>query len=381
MQRWNIQYLKQLHTKYQRLAAITEDPTLSLEYTDTANSVLDVIDRYDVLVHKKSGLTGANEVVTHKSIISSDFSILSDYGHYCPYIRNLAEYHNLLEIKPNPDATYIEFSLDKVVSLCSRFYSQFDSFFADVFSKMSQSFDDTIHIRKLTNSVVACGQTYSIYKTDILFFELGYNKTIQDYVSAMHEFGHGIANSINPEAMWDFGTYCFSEVASLFFELVGTDYIGKELGIKKDAFDINMHVLKDYVYSSRIMSLKLDMYTMCDRAMLNNKRYVKNYLKNEVGIDKVTRNDVMTFLFRECMHYVISYLTAIELYLIYQGCPEVAIDLLYKIITAEKNSSKEYLDYIIELGLEPGKNFDTYLSLLFERAKDVGDEKSLRYKN
>ena len=81
------------------------------------------------------------------------------------------------------------------------------------------------------------------------------------------------------------------------------------------------------------------------------------------------------------MHYVISYLTAIELYLIYQGCPEVAIDLLYKIITAEKNSSKEYLDYIIELGLEPGKNFDTYLSLLFERAKDVGDEKSLRYKN
>ena len=136
MQRWNIEYLKQLHTKYQRLAAITEDPTLSLEYRDTANSVLDVIDRYDVLVHKKSGLTGANEVVTHKSIISSDFSILSDYGHYCPYIRNLAEYHNLLEIKPNPDATYIEFSLDKVVSLCSRFYSQFDSFFADVFNNI-----------------------------------------------------------------------------------------------------------------------------------------------------------------------------------------------------------------------------------------------------
>ena len=37
MQRWNIEYLKQLHTKYQRLAAITEDPTLSLEYENTAN--------------------------------------------------------------------------------------------------------------------------------------------------------------------------------------------------------------------------------------------------------------------------------------------------------------------------------------------------------
>ena len=381
MRRWNIEFLKQLYSKYQKLAETTEDPTLSLEYEDIANSALDVIDRYYVLVHKKSVLSGANEFVTHKSIISGDFSVLRDYGYYCPYIREFAEYNSILEINPNPDATLIEFDSDRLISLCSRFYHQLGGTFADEFGKISQSFDDTIHIRKLTNSVVASGQTYSIYKTNISFFELAYNKTIQDYVSAIHEFGHGIVNSINPEAIWDFGTYCFSEVASLFFELVGTDYIGTELGIKKDAFDINMHVLKDYIYSAKIMSLKFDMYTMCDRAKLNNKKYVKDYLKHAVGIDNTTRSDVLNFQLRECMHYVISYLIAIELYLIYQQSPEVAFDLLHKIIVAEKNSSKEYLDYVVGLGLEPGKNFEKYLATLFDKAKDFKDEKSLRYKN
>ena len=66
MRRWNIEFLKQLYSKYQKLAETTEDPTLSLEYEDIANSALDVIDRYYVLVHKKSVLSGANEFVTHK---------------------------------------------------------------------------------------------------------------------------------------------------------------------------------------------------------------------------------------------------------------------------------------------------------------------------
>ena len=33
------------------------------------------------------------------------------------------------------------------------------------------------------------------------------------------------------------------------------------------------------------------------------------------------------------------------------------------------------------MGIEPGKNFDKYISLMFEKAKEVKDDKSLRYKN
>lgn len=381
MQKWNISYLKQLYTQYSKLSIDTEDPTLSLEYESTANSILDIIDRYDEMTHHKRNFTGAVEVSSHKSIISSDFSIISDYGHYCPFVRLLSEYEDTLSIKPNTELPVIETGSKRIVSISRDFYKQFGGVFSETFKEMSLRFNDTIHMKKLTGSTITAGQTYSVYNTGITFFELGYNKTIQDYVSAIHEFGHGISCKINPNAMWDFGKYCFIEVDSLFFELLGTDYIGEKLGRKKDAFDINMHVLKDYIYSSMLISTKLDMYCECDRFDLNNKRFVKRYLSEEVGLNKLGISDVMNTYVRDYMHYIISYLTAIELYLIYQDDPGYALELLFKIITVKKDSSKEYLDYVKLLGLEPGKNFDKYIALLFERAKEVKDEKSLRYKN
>ena len=112
-----------------------------------------------------------------------------------------------------------------------------------------------------------------------------------------------------------------------------------------------------------------------------NKRFVKQYLSKEVGLNKLGVNDVMNTWVRDYMHYIISYLTAIELYLMYQDSPQKALDLLFSIISIRKDNSKEYLDYVITLGLEPGKNFDKYVSLLFEKAKEVKDGKSLRYNN
>lgn len=381
MQRWNINYLKQLHTQYERLAVNTDDPTLSLEYESTANSILEIIDRYDEMTHKRRNFTGGIEVSSHKSIVSSDFKIISDYGYYCPYIRLLSEYDDTLDIKPNTELPFIETDTQRIVTVSSNFYRQFHGSFSDTFKEMSLRFKDTIHMKKLTGSTITAGQTYSVYNTGITFFELGYNNTIQDYVSAIHEFGHGISCKLNPSAMWDFGKYCFIEVDSLFFELLGTDYIGNKLNRKKDAFDINMHVLKDYIYSSMLINVKLDMYSECDRYDLNNKRFVKQYLAHEVGLNKLGISDVMNTYVRDYMHYIVSYLTAVELYLIYQDNPDYALSLLFKIINIKQDSSKEYLDYIRTLGLEPGKHFDDYIALLFERVKEVKDEKSLRYKN
>lgn len=381
MQRWNIDYLKKLHAKYEKLSITTDDPTLSLEYESTANSILDIIDRYDEMVHKRVNLTGGYEVSNHKSIVSSDFKVISDYGYYCPYVRMLSDYNDLLVINPNTDLPVINGGASRIITVSNDFYRQFNGVFSDTYKTMSKSFKDTIHMRRITGSTITAGQTYSVYNTPITFFELGYNNTIQDYVSAIHEFGHGISCSLNPQAMWDFGKYCFIEVDSLFFEMLGTDYIGDKLGRKKDAFDINMHVLKDYIYSAMLISTKLDMYSECDRFDLNNKRFVKQYLSKEIGLNKLGVNDVMNTWVRDYMHYIISYLTAIELYLMYQDNPQKALDLLFSIISIRKDNSKEYLDYVIALGLEPGKNFDKYISLLFEKAKEVKDGKSLRYNN
>lgn len=381
MQRWNIEYLKRLHAKYVKLSIEEVDPSLSLEYESTANSILDIIDRYREMSLKRISISPYLEIIDHKSIVSSDFKVISDYGYYCPYIRFLSDYNDILEINPNTNLPTIDTNVNKIVRVSSDFYRQFNGIFSDTFDSMFKTFKNTIHMRKVTGSTVTTGQTYSVYNTGLTFFELGYNNTLQDYVSAIHEFGHGISCKLNSKAMWDFGKYCFIEVDSLFFELLGTDYIAEKLDRKKDAFDINIDVLKDYMYSAMLVSTKLDMYSECDRYDLNNKRFVKQYLSKEANLNKLGVNDVMKTWVRDCMHYIVSYLTAIELYLIYQDNPDKALELLFSIIKIQKDTSKDYLDYILSLGIEPGKNFDAYLEILFNRAKEVNDEKSLRYKN
>ena len=381
MQRWNINYLKQLYAKYSSAAIKTDNPTLSLEYESTANSILDVIERYKEMTGKPTRSLRRIELPYYSEIVSCDFSIISQYGYYCPYVRFLSEYLEKLEINPNTDLPRINTSADKIVTLSKHFYGTLSKPFSSEFKGMAASFSDTIHLKKLTGASITAGQTYSVYKTGITFFELGYNNTLQDYVSAIHEFGHGISCRLNSEAMWDFGKYCFIEVDALFFELLGTDYLGQKLNRPKDAFDINMHVLKDYIYSAMLISTKLNMYSTYDRSDLNSKRFTKQYLYKEVGLDKLGVKDVMTTYVRDYMHYIISYLTAIELYLIYQDKPDKALELLFNIITVRMNDSKSYLDYVISIGIEPGKNFDSYIRILFEKAKELKDDKSLRYKN
>lgn len=381
MQRWNINYLKKLYTKYSSIAAKTSNPTLSLEYESTANSILDIIDRYNEMTNKGRRNFDTLEFPYYKEIVSSDFSIISKYGYYCPFVRLLSEYWEKLSLSPNTDLPIINTDANKIITVSRSFYDTLESPFADEFQIMSTTFKDTIHMKKLTGSTITAGQTYHVYGTDISFFELGYNNTLQDYVSAIHEFGHGVSCRFNHDAMWDFGKYCLIEVDSLFFELLGTDYLGEKLNRPKDAFDINIHVLKDYIYSAMLIKTKLDMYSTFDRIDLNNKRFTKQYLQQEVGLNKAGIKDVMTSYIRDYMHYVISYLTAVELYLIYQNNPNKALELLFNIINIRKNNSKDYLEYIRTLGIEPGKNFDSYIGILFEKAKDLKDDKSLRYKN
>ncbi len=380
MKRWNIDYLKQLHTKYSKLA-LCDDPTLSLEYESTANCILDIIDRYDQRVNKKIRLTGAVEVKSYKSIISDDFGLTSRFGYYCPYIRQLAQYEDLLEMYPNEDISKIEFNASQIIKVSDQFYKQFKGQISSLYGGIRKTFNDTVHFRKLTSNVKEAGQTYSVYGTDISFFEIGYCGNLQDYVSSIHEFAHGIACKTKPERIWNTENYCFIELESLFFELLGTEYIGNVLKKQKDAFDISMQIFRDYVYSAQLLTIKLDMYSIHDRLNLNDKRFTKKYLSNDVGLNKIGIKDVMNTYMRDNMHYIISYLTAIELYLIYKNNPDMALDLLFKVIEYDTCNNKEYLDYVKSLGIEPGKNIDVYIEMLMLKAKEFNDEKSLRYKN
>ncbi len=384
MQCWNKDYLNRLYRRYQHLSLNCDDPVQSLEYESTANSILNILDRYRELNTKGVSLDKSSARMNFRYVIEDDFNILDNYGIYCPYIRKLGDYSESscsLKINPNTELPVINTSLSKILTVSDSFYKGIGGIFHEKYRKMASTFNDTLHIRKLTPGILTNGQTFSVYKTDIVFVELGVNQTSQDYISAIHEFGHGISCAINPTAMFDFNKYCFIEVDSLFFELLGLDYIGRELSLEKDGFDISMQILKDYIYSAQLICDKVDMYNVLSQKQLYSKSIVKRYLSKEVGYNNIGVNDVLNTQMRDYFHYIISYLTAIEIYIIYQSNQKIALDLLFKIIKYEATFSIDYLEYVKSIGLEPGRNFDTYLEMLFNKARDLKDEKSLRYKN
>ncbi len=379
MQHWDINYLKKLKKQYEILVEVTNDPMQSLQYQSTLNSILCVIDRYYEMIRKQRFTPVNYEISSFGDMIHSDSHIIDKYGYSCPYIRLLNDYNTRLIINPT-ELSKVDTTIGKVLRTSKDFYGQFNGVFNDSYSTLAKNFKHTLHFKKIGDAAKEFGQTYSIYKTDITFFEIGYNYTAQDYISAIHEFGHGISCSLNSEAMWDIEKYCLIEVDSLFFELLGIDYIGKNLNLQKDSFNINIECLNDYLYSAQLICTKLDMYNALTYKELTSKRTVKKYLSG-VGCDKYGTTDILNTYIRDIMHYIISYLTAIELYLIYQSFPDKALDLLFKIIMQEERSNQEYLGFIKKLGLEPGKHFDSYIEILMDKAKELKDGKSLRYKN
>lgn len=381
MKNWNIEYLKSLYSKYYKLSMETKDPTLSLEYENVANSIYVIIDRYDELVNKRINFDQTVELANYRSVLENDFWVLDNYGIYCPYIRRINDYNSYISVNPNENLPVIDTSLSKILTVSGDFFKSIGGVFHDKYKMMSTRFPDTLHVFKLGANVVNNGQTYSVYNTDITFIELGVNHTAQDYVSTIHECGHGISCSINPTAMFDFGKYCFIELDSLFFEMLGLDYLSDNLELQKDSLDIGMQVLKDYLYASQLICIKLDMYDDLSDNQLYKKRIIKKYLTNEVGLNPIGINDVLNTHMRDYFHYIISYLTAIELYFIYQSDKNSALDLLYKIINRTEQYSADYLNYVKSLGLDPGNNFDKYITLLHDKAKELNDGKSLRYKN
>ena len=97
------------------------------------------------------------ESPNYREIVSNDFSVISKYGYYCPFIQLLSEYWEILNMNPNTDLPIISTSSDRIITISRSFYDNMGCHFADEFQKMATSFKDTIHMRKLTGSAITAG--------------------------------------------------------------------------------------------------------------------------------------------------------------------------------------------------------------------------------
>ena len=384
MYRWDIEYLNKLLLEYEQKACEADSKKQMLEFDKTVASIEEILEYHAMYFEDIENLCeGENteDKVPLKKIVASDKELFKNYKPYLIFLRNFVNSLEGLVVDNNPRFTRIKVASNQIVNIGKDFYEQHKGEIRDAFEEIYRTLPSHLEFRKVNNTGTLFAQTFNVYGTNESFFDIGLVRNAQDYITLIHEFGHGIANLLSPGFLWDRNKYCFVETDTLFWELVGEDYISSSLGLKDSAHHIALANLREYLYDADLMCSKQDIYSKFNSNDLSNKKLLRRYLKNEMGYDNLAVNHTLYSMARDEIHYIISYLTATELYLIYQVDKKTALDLLVKIIKVKGLSSKGYLEYIKSLGIVPGEHIKEYVQQLINRGRDLGYGKELYYRH
>lgn len=381
MYNWNIDDLKKLLHKYRKKAISTTDENLRAEYECTANNILEIIENYNEMVNPSNKHRSSIIVPNaHIDVIRDDIIKQRLYFSYFPLIKKFRDDMDGAIIELQDNLQKINTSQAKIVTVTTDFYHQFKGPFRETYDTLSSSFRNRLYFRKPNRNELYGGNTYSVYGTNEVFIETIKANTVQDYISLIHESSHGITCKLNQDIMWDWSKYCLIEVDSLFFEMIGTGYVSRINNVLEDGIKTKIATFKDHLYSADIICSKLEMYSKLSTKDLKNRRTVARFYKKEIGYDKTLTFDAMYSRIQEYMHYVISYLIAIELYMIFINDQDKALDLLYKIVMLKDLSNEGYLLRVRELGIEPGRNVQEYYKLLLSEENGVKYGKKIQYR-
>lgn len=154
--------------------------------------------------------------------------------------------------------------------------------------------------------------------------------------SISHEEGHAIASLINPNRYQRDEHSFYSEIESLFFELIADDYFENELDSETFKNE-KLNELLDYFV---IAMMIIDQKNIADIGFKQ-----KNPTAKTIKIDRSILNcdssiDIGACIIEEYMKYAISYIVAIELYELYKEDKEQAIEKLKNILNRNENDSE-----------------------------------------
>ena len=381
MYKWNIETIGTQLNEFEKRLNHETDPEMQIKLNRTIASLETLIDYYEDTNNPNYIELPIYHHPRIKKIASSDQHIFKSYQSYYHYFKQMLSELDSLVIIPKSKLPHIKTNLNYLMTVSEDFYRQFKGEISDTYSQIKPTLPTHLQFRKLVGTDVSFAQTLSVYDSRYSYYDIGIVNSSQDYITLFHELGHGIANYLNPDLLYDYNKYCFVETDTLFWELVGYDYLSNHLSLKDDAYLISLLYLKEYSYDADIICTKKDLLSHFKLPEFNHKKEIITYLRHTYGCDDQYIEDVLYSEIKEMYHYGISYLTAIELYMIYLSDPQIALDLLLKIIKVKDLTSDGYLNYIKSLGIIPGSHIKEYVDLLINRGKELGYGKRLYYQH
>jgi len=251
---------------------------------------------------------------------------------------------------------------DDILTLTHDFYKKkLNSYFFNHFMKNFSKRRDHIIFKNNSDDYAFNGKTIPLPSLGEAYIEIFRNHTLEDVLTTIHEYSHANSILINPHHLIEQKT-SFTEIDSIFMELIGADFLNKELNTQKGSM-LHVNTLNEYsilgeMYVKLINLIKVEKYAQ--NGYTNNK-ILKQTANNNLNMKPQLVEDLLQNADMFSSIYVTSYLFAIELYNIYKEDKEKALYLLKKIILLDKSNEKEYYDGIIDLGVIPNASSSKYI--------------------
>ena len=269
---------------------------------------------------------------------------------------------------PYPD---IDMSNKEILTLTYDFFKNGTSKY--FFSLFEQLFKQRRRIYFVNSSVPGFyGDTLFLNYDKSFYVQIGRMHEFNDIAVMAHEYGHGIQYLINYNRNIFYGLFPFSEVVSIFFELICGEYYTKNLSLGNKArislYDNWNITCRDAQALNQEIQIFKSSKIKRDESTEKKKRRLWTFIENSDYnklVDLIMQNHSSDF------SYILAYSIATNLFMIYLRDPDYAFYLLKKLIEIDLNLSPEtYLQEIIKLGIIPNEvleEFDRHLKRELKR--------------
>lgn len=271
----------------------------------------------------------------------------------------------------------------RIMTVTKEFYDGIkDRRFTDLFDDMYEKHRFYVNFRPATkqNTRNNTAITFNIFNSPEVFLLVNYSKNINDYLAMIHEYAHAISCRIYKYNSVDFGKYPFNETDAIFFEMVANEKLSKNSEHEIDALVVDIDRFFDYALNAVIIQAKLELYSLLEHNPRMKRSDIIKFLKEELRLEQDTINDVLHQEMYKMFSYSMSYLVAIELFLLYRVDEQKALDALYDLICLSGKSSIDHLNLLKnKYGIVPGANTHIYYQELKDRVEGMKNDKKVQY--
>ena len=355
---WDLTDFRNILDRYEKMYSEEKDPNIRHELAVNIASikkeiVSEELIRYDKLLQKQeeydhAHLNPINRFFKRFQYFKPiDFNIAASYGSIIcdvstaalfkeiyPYLEEFHErVKNVVDYKKRFDGAESKFKFtdEEMLDLVHDMFKSTNKKVYDIYCLLDKKRDKSIKF--IPDKPSNQGSHFWFQYIDDRFIEVGKDGDMELSLSTLaHEAGHFVGSVVNEARYNTNGSY--DEIESLFFELVAYDYFADTL--YKDYYDDAMRSTFER-YASDANGILITR-NVTDEFFNNFTRVKDPYAYYEALINSNSRFSHMD-LFKD-VNYTFSYITALELFEIYKEDKDLAIDILFRIMSENRSKSE-----------------------------------------